>query len=235
MDSNILNALFRDPVINRLTSGKTNQSKPGIPESLVAKVTALKGDAAVLLWKGGNFTAFLDARVSPGETLFLKYSGIKEGRSQYRIMARLPDNPDSTLTPGRAEPGEPLLFGLIPKPLEKQGNSPALVRFLPPREQHRTVKEDPNPLLELFLDTNNFGMVLIRFYYHQENRLECHFVVESQEAGQALQCEAEKVVAEAGGQENNKKSELLSWSVGDLRKITTEVLHRGGFSLNTKA
>ncbi len=81
LDSGILSALFRDPVINRLTAGQRPLAGRPLPENLIARVIGLKGDLATLRWEGGQFTASLSARVIPGETLLLQYNGVKKGRS----------------------------------------------------------------------------------------------------------------------------------------------------------
>lgn len=235
MDKSILSALFRDPVLNRLASGKTIQPRPEIPKSLVAKVTALKGEAAVLRWEGGNFTAVLNARVSPGETLLLEYNGMKDNRSHYRIMARFPGSNESNTGAIRGETPEPFLFGIMPGVANQEGHAPALVRFLPRGKQQPAEKTEPEPFLELFIDTENFGLVLVRFFYHSGGKkLECRFVVESREAGEALQQEAERLVDEAGGTSEDK-GKPLQWSVGNLHLAASEALHQGGYTLNTRA
>ncbi len=237
MDSRILSAIFQDPVLKQLTAGKsTGQGRSKMPESLVAKVTALKGDAAVLRWEGGNFTAHLNARVVPGETLLLNYNGTKEGRPHYRIMARLPGSAttESNAFINRADFSEPLLFGLFPGAANRYRSSPALVRFIPPRNKRERSHAQPDPLMELFLDTENFGLVLVYFYSYAGKRLEFRFVVESQKAGKALEKEARRLVKEAGGEDNNT-AVPLQWSVGNLRKKAVEILHQGGFGLNARA
>ncbi len=235
MDSSILNALFRDPVINRLTAGKTVQSRADIPESLVAKVTALKGEAAVLRWEGGTFTAVLNAKVSPGEILLLKYKGMKEDRSHYRIMARFPGVNELNSGANRGEPSDSFLLGIMPGGVNQEGEAPALLRFLSRGKQQRAEGIETEPLLELFIDTDNFGLVLVRFFYYPGGKkLDCRFVVESKEAGEALQHEAERLVDEAGGK-GEEKGKPLQWSVGNLQRAASEALHQGGFNLNARA
>ncbi len=234
MDSKILNALFRDPVINQLTSGKPSAVGRALPESLIARVIAFKGDFATLRWEGGQFTASLNARVVPGETLMLQYSGVKKGRSHYKIMARFTGDIDNSGLVNR-DAGEPVLFGLVPSAGGKQGSSPALVRFFSEGKNDAEDLSEAKPLLELFLDTEHFGLVLVRFFYYKDNRLECRFIVESKEAGLALQREAEKIIAENDGGKGTSRGEIIRWSVGNLRQITAEALHKGGASLNTQA
>ena len=234
MDSKILNALFRDPVINHLTSGKPSAVGRTLPENLIARVIALKGDLATLRWEGGQFSASLNARVIPGETLMLQYNGIKKGRSHYKIMARFTGEIDNSGLANR-DPGEPLLFGLMPSGAGKQGSSPALVRFFSEGKNDAEDLSEAKPLLELFLDTEHFGLVLIRFFYYKDNRMECRFIVESKEAGLSLQREAEKIIAENDGGKGTSRGEIIRWSVGNLRQITAEALHKGGASLNTQA
>jgi hypothetical protein len=233
MDSGILNALFRDPVLNRLAVSEAATGKPALPESVVARVTAMKGDLAMLRWQGGNFSASLNAAVTPGETLLLKYNGVKEGRSHYRIMARFPVGADQAQGPAR-ETGEPFLFGLMPAETNKKHSTPALVRFMPDQGKKNEAYDSREPLLEIFLDTENFGLVLIQFFFLQKDRLECQFVVESPEAGKALQSEAERLIAEAGGGNRNQSNEPLRWSVGNLRRTISEVLAQGGLNLNKR-
>lgn len=234
MDSGILSALFRDPVINKLTAGQKPSAGRPLPENLIARVMGLKGDLATLRWEGGQFTASLSARVIPGETLLLRYNGVKKGRSHYKIMARFAGEVDNSGFASR-DPGEPMLFSLMSATSGKQGTSPALVRFYP--EGKKTAEEvaEAKPLLELFLDTENFGLVLVRFFYYKDNRMECRFIVESKEAGIALQREAEKIIAESEVGNRTEGSEVIRWSVGNLRQITAEALHKGGGSLNTQA
>ncbi len=234
MDSSILGALFRDPVIKRLTVDRPPSTRAGLPDTVVARVSSVKGDMAVLRWQEGVFNASLDARVVPGETLLLKHKETKQGRPHYRIMARLSSATDDKNLSGR-EQAEPFLFGLMPDAGGKRGALPALVRFLPQDKQAKDLYDEPEPLLELFLDTDNFGLVLVRFIYHKHDRLECRFIVESEQAGQALQKEAERLVVEAGGASTDEKREPLQWSVGNLRREAIEVMHRGGFSLDKKA
>lgn len=237
MDTSIIKTLFQDPVINKLTTGKITRSGSAIPETLVAKVTGLKGDAAVLRWEGGSFTALLNARVTTGENLLLRYTGRREGQSYYRIMARLPASGENRLPGNRGAAGEPLLFGLMPASSAERGSRPALVRFLPPGKRPVTSGKEQEPLLELFLDTESFGLVLVRFYYEQKNRLQCKFVVESREAGYKLEHEAQRLIAEGKHNDSqvNKTKKILDWTVGDLRRLSIEALHRGGHDLNTRA
>lgn len=234
MDSRILNLLFRDPVISRLTAGQQPSAGRALPENLIARVMALKGDLATLRWEGGQFTASLNARVTAGETLLLQYNGVKKGRSHYKIMARFASEIDSSGLTGR-DTGEPLLLGLMPASSGRQGSSPALVRFYPEGKNDAEETAEAKPLLELFLDTENFGLVLVRFFYYRDERLECRFIVESKEAGMALQHEAEKIIAETDGGNKAAEGEVIRWSVGSLRQIAVEALHKGGGSLNTQA
>ena len=234
MDSSILNAIFRDPVLSRLVAGETSATKASLPENIVAKVASLKGEIANLRWQGGNFTATLSASVNPGETLLLKYSGLKESRPHYKIMARFPAGSENA-TGSIKESSEPLLFGLMTQQAEKESPAPALVKLLPRKQQGNDLVENRDPLIELFIDTESFGLVLVRFYYHKDDRLECHFVVESTEAGQALQFEADSLVTEAGGNQDGQNSEPLRWTVGNLRKTAAETLSQGGLNLNARA
>jgi hypothetical protein len=234
LDSNILNALLRDPVINRLTAAQPASIRASLPETLVAKVISLKGDLASLRWQDGSFTASLSARVTPGETLLLKYNGVKQGSSHYRIMARFPLGGESGEVSYR-DSNEPLLFGMMPETRSGRETVPALVRFLPQKKGGADSGGELKPLLELFIDTESFGLVLARFYYHKDDRLQCRFIVESQEAGEALQGEAERLIEEAGGTKSADQNDSLHWSVGNLRRSAAEVLHQGGFSLNTQA
>lgn len=234
MDSGILNALFRDPVINKLTSGKPPVAGRPLPENLIARVIALKGDLATLRWEGGQFSASLNARVIPGETLLLQYNGIQKGRSHYKIMARFTGEIDNSGMANR-DPGEPLLFGLMPSTAGKQGSSPALVRFFSEGKNNAEEVSEAKPLLELFLDTEHFGLVLVRFFYYKDNRLECRFIVESKESGLALQREAEKIIKENGEGGEPPQGEVIRWSIGNLRQVAAEALHQGGGSLNTQA
>lgn len=234
MDSSILNAIFRDPVLGRLATGETSATKASLPEKVVAKVVSLKGEIANLRWQGGSFTATLSASVNPGETLLLKYSGLKEGRSHYKIMARFPAGSESAAGSFK-ESSEPLLFGLMTQQAEKESHAPALVKLLPRKNQGSDAAETRDPLIELYIDTESFGLVLVRFYYYKDDRLECHFVVESTEAGQALQLEADALVTEAGGNKDGQNSEPLRWSVGNLRKAAAETLSLGGLNLNARA
>jgi len=233
LDNSILNALLRDPVLNRLAVSETSSGKSVLPESVVAKVTAMKGDIAMLRWQGGNFNASLNASVAPGETLLLKYSGTKEGRSHYRIIARFPIGADQAQGSAR-DSGEPLLFGLMPDQTNKDNSKPALVRFMPENIKHKGEFEGREPLIELYLDTESFGIVLVQFFFVQKDRLECQFVVESPDAGRALQAEAERLIAEAGGEKRNQTNEPLRWSVGNIRRTVSEVLSQGGLKLNKK-
>ncbi len=237
MDTSIIKTLFQDPVINKLTTGRATRPGPAMPETLVAKVTGLKGDVAVLRWQGGSFSAMLNARVATGENLLLRYTGRREGHSYYRIMARLPSSSESRLPGNRAAANEPLLFGLMPASSAELGSRPALVRFLPPGKRSVTSGKEREPLLELFLDTDRFGLVLVRFYYEHNNRLQCKFVVESREAGLKLEHEAERLIAEGKHKDSqDKKSKnVLDWTVGNLRKLSIEALHHGGYDLNTRA
>jgi len=239
LDSSFLTALFRDPVLNRLTASKPSGSVGSgarMPESLVAKVTALKGEAAVLRWEGGTFAALLNAETTPGEKLFLKYNGMKEGKPHYRIMARIPgsNTAENNILPNRMEAGESFLFALMPGVAGRQGARPALVRFTPRDEKRKPANNQPEPLIELFLDTERFGLILVRFFYQQGKNIECRFVVESREAGRDLQGEAERFIDETGGS-GQAGDTPLKWSVGNLRKKAAEVLHHGGYGINKKA
>ncbi len=233
MDSSIINALFRDPVIKHLTAGKPTSARPNLPSNLVAKVTELKGDAAVLRWKGGVITASLNARVSPGETLLLEHRGYREGRLHYRIMARFTAETDSFGKTIR-EIGEPVLLGLASVYEKKEEQASAMLRYLPPEKNRKRSADGRKPLFELFMDTDNFGLVLIRFYYHQDDRLECRFVVESEDAGHALQQIADSIISENADEDEARKVESLSWTVGNLSQAAVEALHKERNSLNTR-
>ena len=234
MDSTILDALFRDPVLSRLTTGKSSGTRLSLPETLVARVVSLKGDLAVLRWTGGNFTATLSAEVTPGETLLLKHDSINEGRLHYRIMSRMNITAEVTQGPLR-ENSDPFLFALMPRTAELDTPVPSLVRFRPGQTENSKELHNKTPLLEIYVETDHFGLLLIEIYYHRDERLECHFVVESREAGEALQEEASKIIAETELQEEDNNGRPLSWSVGNLRQTVVEVLNRGGFNFNAKA
>ncbi len=234
MESGFLNALFRDPVINRLAAKKTGKPGAAIPETVVAKVTTQKGDAAVLRWEGGTFSAILNAKAEPGEMLLLKYNGTRESRPHYKIMTRFPGRAEIPSTNARSEQTEPFLFAIMPGVLNKAGSAPALVRFLPRGQKEPAHKTASEPLLEIFIDTDNFGLMVVRFYFYPgSEKLECQFVVESKAAGEALQREAERLVNEAGGEQ--KQGRALQWSVGNLHRMATEALQDGGINLNKKA
>lgn len=229
----IVDLLMRDPVINRLSAPEKPPEKPGLPQALVAKVTALKGEVASLRWQGGSFSALLNASALPGETLFLKQSGVKEGRPHYRIMTRLA-GPEE-LREGAKVPGEPQLFSLMTLMPNQKTVLPALVRFTPETAKNSGFSGPKEPLLELFLDTENLGLVLVQFYYLQKDRFSCRFVVESAASGKALQAEAENLVKEAGQGEEHQGGEVLRWSVGNLKRAVSEVLLQEGCSLDKKA
>jgi len=235
VSGSFFNALLKDPVISRL-SGKNQPSSGGkLPENLVARVLSLKGDLSVLKWQGGVFTATLNASVTPGETLLLKYNGLKGDRSHYRIMARFPTGLESESSSLR-NAHEPFLFGLLPPSRTGEQNQPALIRFLPPREGKATnIAGDQDPLLELMIDTDSFGLVMVRFFYHRNQRMECQFVVESQEAGVALQNQAKQLIVEAGGNAEEQAGEPLRLVVDSLQKDIAMMLHKSGFSLNVQA
>lgn len=235
MDSGILRALANDPVIRRLTAGRAQSPSPALPRSMVAKVISLKGDLAVLQREEGTLTASLNARVTPGEVLMLRYSGRREELPHYRIMARLPAGEDTGPTASRGS-GEPVLLGFLPGQAGGSGSLPTLLRFKPDRQSSEgSDPAKPEPLLEMFLDTDSFGLVLIQFYYFRDNRLQCRFTVESESAGRALEKEAGRLVAEAAGSGAAETGEPLQWSVGDLRRVTAEALHQGGLQMDRRA
>ncbi len=233
MDS-ILSALLRDPVINRLTSKQSPARGAALPETLVARVVSLKGETAVLRYQGGTFNAALDANVSAGETLLLKYNGSIKGRSHYKILSRIPAAINSGELSSR-EAAEPMHFGLMPSSAGTKCAAPALVRFQPERGSATGSAGPAEPFLELFVDTDSFGLILVSFYYHKDDRLECRFVVETAEAGFALQEEALRIVNEAGGHEHKMRSETLKITVGNPQKAAAEAIYSGGRGLNVKA
>lgn len=201
----------------------------------MGRVVALKGDLAVLQRPEGEFTAHINAQVNAGETLLLKLSGTRQGRPHYRIMARLSTANDQAGYIIR-DSGEPLLIGLQPSAGgDRSGRPAALVRYLPRHKAEGERSESPGPLIELFIDTDHFGLILAQFFMHQEKRLECRFLVESPEAGKALQAEADKLAAEIAGPAGERRSEPLKWSVGNLRRTAAEMLQQGGLGFNAKA
>ena len=234
MEGSIINALFRDPVIKRLTTGKTASARPNLPTNLVAKVVNLKGEAAVLRWKGGVITASLNAGVSPGETLLLEHKGFRGGRLHYRIMARFTAETDSF---GRVtrDSSEPILLGLMPAGEKKNEQIPAMLRYRPSKKGSNKRAAERKPLFELFMDTESLGLVLIRFYYHRDDRLECRFIVETEEAGKTLQQIADSIIAEGADDRESKKVESLRWTVGNLGQVAAEALKIGGSGLNARA
>lgn len=234
MEGSIIKALFRDPVIKHLTAGKTTSARPNLPSNLVAKVVNLKDEAAVLRWKGGVITASLNARVSPGETLLLEHRGFRGGRLHYRIMARFTAETDSF---GRAtrEASDPVLLGLMPADEKKYDQIPAMLRYLPPKKNKSKPAAEKKPLFELFMDTESFGLVLIRFYYHQDDRLECRFIVETEEAGHSLQQIADNIIAESTDKNETRKVDSLSWTVGNLGQVAAEALNIDRSGLNARA
>lgn len=234
MDNNIINALFRDPVINRLTAEHGSTPGTNLPKNLVARVAALKTDAAVLRWEGGTFTAVLNAAVVPGETLYLEYKGIRQGLFQYRIIGRCKAVNDGQVKREQS-PGGAGLLSIVPGSGSGSNAATALVRLMHPRNRDNSAAGEIAPLLELFIETDKFGLILVRFYYHKNDRLECRFIVESEQAGRALQHEAESMVAENSGEEGEERGETLSWSVGNLRQAAALALNRGGLTLNKKA
>ncbi len=234
MEGSIINALFRDPVIKRLTAGKTASTRPNLPSNLVAKVITLKDEAAILRWKGGVITASLNARVSPGETLLLEHKGFREGRLHYRIMARFTAETDS-LGKATREAAEPVILGLMPACGKKHEQVPAMLRYLPPKKNKNESAAEKKPLFELFMDTESFGLILIRFYYYQDDRLECRFIVETEGAGHSLQHIADSIIAENADETETRKFESLNWRVGNLGQAAAEALNIEKSSINTRA
>ena len=233
MFNSIVDLLLRDPVLSRLGAPEKVPEKANLPETLVAKVTALKGEVAQLRFSGGSFSALLNAPAVPGETLFLKQSGVKEGRPHYRIMSRLKGSEE--LHQGAKAPGEPQLFSLMSLIPDQKSALAALVRFVPEGAKGAGHMGPKEPLLELFLDTENLGLVLVQFYYLQKDRFACQFVVESVDSGRALQKEAENLVKEAARDDNYETGEVLRWSVGNLKRAVSEALLQEGYSLDIKA
>ena len=234
MDSGILGALFRDSAINRAATGRPAVARGSLPETLTARVLSAKGETAHLRWQDGNFTASLSARVVPGETLLLKYGGVKKGQSHYRIVARLNPGQDSGPA-GARELTEPLIFGMAPADDGGEAKSTALVRVLPRKGGKQAAGSVQDPLMELYLDTDNFGLILVRFYYQGDDSLQCRFVLESVQAGEALQQEADRLLVEASGEQALSGREPLQWTVGNLRRSALEALHKSGFSLDRQA
>ncbi len=235
LSGSFFDTLLKDPLINRLSGKKPISGGNKLPENLVAKVLSTKGELSVLKWPGGVFTATLNAKVTPGETLLLKYNGLKNDRSHYRIINRFISGADAESTTLRNS-SEPLLFGLMPPADSGEQNRPALVRFVSPREREkRKSASEQEPLLELMIDTESFGLVMVQFFSYQGNRLECQFLVESKEAGRALQYQAKQLIVEAGGTKEEQQGEPIRWTVGALQKDIARILHESGLSLNTQA
>lgn len=231
MPANILDLLFRDPVLSRLSKAEAPAEKIVLPKTVTAKVVRVKGDLAMLRWSGGTFSAELSASASPGETLLLKHSGLKEKRPHYRIMARLTGAGEEQ--GARVKAQEPLVFGWVPPAAGEKQEPPALVRFTPERLGGKESLQQKEPLLELCFDTEHLGLVMVQFFFLQKDRFSCQFVVETREAGELLQAEAERLIREAGASEE-EAGEPLRWMVGNVRRVVAEVVTAEGLSLNKK-
>ncbi|MGM0652995.1 MAG: hypothetical protein ACQES4_09495, partial [Bacillota bacterium] len=163
-----------------------------------------------------------------------EHKGYREGRLHYRIMARFTAETDSF---GKTthDINEPVLFGLVPAYGKDEEQVSAMLRYLPPKKNRKSTAADKKPLFELFMDTESFGLVLIRFYYHQDDRLECRFIVESEDVGHALQEVADRILSQGSSENEARQGESLSWTVGNLGRAAAEALNKERNSLNTRA
>lgn len=73
--------------IEKLSYSGSN-SKKDLPARMIAQAEEIRGNRAILLWKGQKFWAKLDVPVEKGEYLLLKYEGMVEGKHYYKIMER---------------------------------------------------------------------------------------------------------------------------------------------------
>ena len=201
----------------------------GSPAHLVARVISIKGELALLRWAEGNFTALLNAPVEPGETLLLEFAGMQDQRRLYRIVDRLSAGPAGE--PARQEEAVPQTIGFLPRASENHAPPPALLHCRP-RQNRAGGAGTSETLMELYVETEHYGLVAVSFT-QCGNRFGCHFYVESPEAGEALQREAQRLVGESGF--DRKEDTLLNWSVRNLRREAAAVLRCGGYGVNVKA
>ncbi|MEW5784986.1 MAG: hypothetical protein AB1767_07945 [Bacillota bacterium] len=228
VEVNILYALLQN-LLSTNRMAEPSLPREGYPASLEARVVSVKGELALLRWDGGTFTALLNAPVVPGETVLLEYLGLKQERCHYRILSRY-----TSAAAGESSSRDnqaPLIFGLI---LGFDGDhpAPALLRYHPRNMRPENLTGDNDPILELFVETENIGLVAVRFT-QKKGRLGCHFFVETAGAGEALEREARRIAGAAGTPVDG--TVLLRWSVSDLRREAETIIQNSRHAVNTRA
>jgi len=198
------------------------------PQLLVAKVLGRRDNLVLLRWLDQEILARLDASAAPGETLLLQLKEVKDGRYYYKILSRFRgDQPPESAGSGEEEPVQ---YGIF-NPGPAYGDyPPVLVRFRSAGGGRAAAGKQV--LLELFVETANLGLILIRAG-RGERGLFCHLLVENRETGELLDREARRLVREHGGDDPGPGA--LSWQVADLRELAASFVKRGGLSLDRKA
>ena len=232
MEGSLLGALLRglEPVPR---GGAPAEAAPdGYPGTMIARVVSLKGDRVLLQRPEGNFTAVLDAAVTPGENLLLEYAGLKQGRHHYRIAARFPAVPAGE--PHAGNSAAPELSCWFPGATAGNPAAPVLLHCPYRRESRAGAPaggETERVIFELFVETKHCGLIAVRFTQKGE-QLGCHFLVESTAIGEALEREAARIAAVSSREVGTP---LLRWSVIDVRQEAAALLRKGGLSLNARA
>ena len=206
---------------------------------LLARVIKTEGSRVMLHSSKGPLTGKVETPVFRGEQLLLEFAGIREGQLHFRILARSGGNPETL--EGNQETKFTYWWSLLVNAGHDIPDYPLLVRYLP--SQHHAEEEnhyDNNnantspkvSFLELIVDTHNLGLIMIRIEVASPH-VHCKFLVESQEAGEALEREARATLGEAEPLDNNHH--LLDWNIHPVRKELAKNAPSGSFTLDQKA
>jgi len=205
---------------------------------LLARVLKVDSNNIVLWSDKGRLTGKVETPVFKGEHLLLEFSGLKEGRLHYRILARSGLPQESTEGQNTGETRQPSLWSFLVSPAPGFSAYPVLVRYNPyagdePAFFEESSEVQRRSILEFIVETRNLGLVMIKLQLLDEN-VHCTFLVEEERAGRALEEEALYSLGE--GQEKEAVSlNLIEWKVYPVREELLRSAPKGNFSLNQKA
>jgi len=212
-------------------------NQPSDKEALrvLARVVDIKAGKVVLSSPKGKLTGKIETPVYRGEQLLLEFSGIKEGRVNFSILARTGATAD--LTEATPENRYPSWWSLLVNAGMQLPEYPVLIRYIPVnREQKKSnynSSDASSSVMELIIDTGNLGLIMIRIEFNQQ-KMHCSFLVEDQEAGKALEVEARKMLQKTQGNKHTSEK-LLEWKVFPVREELARNAPEGLFTFDQKA
>jgi len=202
---------------------------------LLAKVVNVKDGKVILNSPQGQLIGKLETPVFQGERLLLEFTGIREGRFHFSILARSHNNTD-LLDKNIKEQRPPLWWALLVNTGIGMPDYPVIIRYFPQgkfSQKNTYLAGNSVSILELIIETNNLGLLMIKIEFSQQ-QMHCSFLVETHDVGKCLEKEAIKIVQQKGDNFSTTQS-LLSWKVHPVRQELIHSISEEVFIIDKKA